>query len=332
MRIRIVVLMCLGMLAAEAALGTLGRKSTTRVVVKGIDGRPLEGMEVGISYPDYGGNNFVSGNGSTDSEGVYEFSGKAYREVFYTVRREGYYFTHGTASISKGKGQAMETLDSLEIQLVAKEIRNRIPMLATRNFRPILPPPGTRVGFDFFKNELVEPYGKGEKADVFFLITGEYEDRYNHNSLLTIEFPNEGDGLVEFEMDVKQGSVLESAHEAPVDGYELNKLTRKSVRTIKGLWPERPGHVEYERVNDVRENVGYYIRIRTELDEEGRIASAHYGKIYGDLDFFGAYPEGSYVTANAYYINPTAMDRNVEADTSSSLLDGIEEFDIPKTP
>jgi hypothetical protein len=64
----------------------------------------------------------------------------------------------------------------------------------------------------------------------------------------------------------------------------------------------------------------YYFRVRTALDHQGNVVSAHYGKIYGDFMQF------------RYYFNPTPNDRNVEFDTKQNLVGGIESFEQVREP
>lgn len=303
------------------------KKTPVEVEIQVVDevGVPIPSIEVKISYMTLlDSEKAVRESKLSDEEGRVRFRGNGYKRVSVYVEQSGYYGYRDYLRIE-------DLPESPEIRVVLKKVRNPIVMLATKRFRHVVPA-GTRVGFDFFRNDLVEPHGKGEHADVFFSISGEFEDRKNHDSLLSIEFANEGDGLVSFGMDYSQGSILESGHVAPPEGYQREKRTRKMAKEITGLDPERPGYVKYESLDEVDEGIGHYIRIRTVLDENGEIVSAYYGKVYGDFDFFGAHPDGSFVRADAYYINPTPNDRNVEAVPGESLLEGIDRLDQPNWP
>ncbi len=60
--------------------------------------------------------------------------------------------------------------------------------------------------------------------------------------------------------------------------------------------------------------------MRSALDQQGNVVSAHYGKIYGDFMQF------------TYYLNPTPNDRNIEYDPKQNLLGGIQSFEQVSQP
>ena len=58
------------------------------------------------------------------------------------------------------------------------------------------------------------------------------------------------------------------------------------------------------------------LRTRTRCDDDGKIVSANYSKIYGPIRFNGMFVhEGS-------YFNPNENDPNLEADTTVNLMPG----------
>jgi hypothetical protein len=57
-------------------------------------------------------------------------------------------------------------------------------------------------------------------------------------------------------------------------------------------------------------------RVRTEMDQQGRIVNAQYGKIYGPFKF----AQGPKKLVDfTYYFNPTPNDRNLEFDGEHNL-------------
>ena len=58
------------------------------------------------------------------------------------------------------------------------------------------------------------------------------------------------------------------------------------------------------------------IRTRTKCDDNGRVVSAHYAKIYGPIGFGGEF------TCTGLYFNPNDNDTNLEADTKINLMSG----------
>ncbi len=99
-------------------------------------------------------------------------------------------------------------------------------------------------------------------------------------------------------MDTIQNSGLDpfTCDEAPTTDYEP-KLIRATS--------DHPGQT---LVFDYDSNRAYFFRVRTVLDEKGRVKSALYGKIYGDFNSF------------YYYLNPTPNDTNIEFDPNQNLL------------
>jgi hypothetical protein len=120
-----------------------------------------------------------------------------------------------------------------------------------------------------------------------------------------VRFPHPGDGI-QFVLARNGGSPrpwqeatsdLESAQMAPESGY-------------RPVW----SYSRSDPRGDGSSQVGY-LRIRTQLDDEGRILHAWYGKIYGD---------GSFVLSQRalrinYYVNPDGT-RYVEWDPKRNLI------------
>lgn len=128
-----------------------------------------------------------------------------------------------------------------------------------------------------------------------------------------ISFPNEGDGLVEFYQEENDYSELISNQRAPEDGYEW---TRSWVNRLYPR-PENPRYDEHE--DDFDEDRHFYVRVRTELDSQGNVIQAHYGKIYNDIRFYPG--SGDSIMEFKYFLNPEANKRGVEFDREQNLLD-----------
>ena len=69
----------------------------------------------------------------------------------------------------------------------------------------------------------------------------------------------------------------------------------------------------------------YCFRIRTERDENGKVKSSLYGKIYGDPSFFlegsDRWKQKICGISYLYYLNPAPNDRNLEWDRKTNLCD-----------
>jgi hypothetical protein len=77
---------------------------------------------------------------------------------------------------------------------------------------------------------------------------------------------------------------------------------------------------------------GYFIRVRTQLDEQGNVKSALYGKIPGNFRFYAGTKAPRAGMGFDYYLNPTPNDRNVEFDPKQNLLKGIKSFERVREP
>ena len=71
---------------------------------------------------------------------------------------------------------------------------------------------------------------------------------------------------------------------------------------------------------DKRRNFAF--GIKPHRDENGKITSAYYGKIYGNINFkklFGVDVESAATTSFLCRLNPTPNDRNLEWDMKNNL-------------
>ncbi len=242
--------------------------------------------------------------------------------------QDGWYSTSERVIWKKSNEQG-DKLREAEIRAIIKPIKNPIPMIARNNVRIRTPEFGERYGFDLEMGEAVPPFGKGKTSDIELKLTGKRVDSADPEKEVIafrseISCPNEGDGFVEFSVaDTKEfskGSALPSAHEAPEVGYE-DKIVRIAETDAEG----RIGRLTNQ--SNLDEQKCYYFRVRTRKDTDGRIVSAHYGKMYGPLEIRPALKRyGHDVTKGQggfyiqyLYFNPVSNDRNVEFDPKRNL-------------
>ena len=162
----------------------------------------------------------------------------------------------------------------------------------------------------------VAPHGKGKSSDLIFTLKELVP--FNGSTqpfdyVLVVTFANEGDGIRSV---LAENSALRTPRYAPEGGYEP-KFEKQMAIFTEG----KP--MKY----DMREDQNYFFRVRTVLDEQGRIKSALYGKISGDIKF-GV----NRVLRFNYYLNPTSLDRNLEFDPQRNLftrLRSLEEINEP---
>lgn len=169
-----------------------------------------------------------------------------------------------------------------------------------------------KLSYDLIKGAWLPPHGDGETCDIQFVfnenVLGWKEDKgYDgtfvmklYRTTAAISMPGRGNGIVEMPSRDNAGIKLRIA---PVDGFG-NSLTR-----WRGWFGGGDG-----TKTDSDKNRCYAFRIRTEYDENGKIKSAYYGKIYNDFDISSL--EG---VRFLYYLNPKSNDRNLEWDMQSNL-------------
>jgi len=289
-----------------------------QVRISDLDGNPVVGAQVGAFFPHvYGAGASVKGESKkalTDEKGKATLSARTASSVGGGAQKDGHYrtqFEEVDFMQMREEGKPLKA----EREIILKKIMNPIPLVARQFPELVVPRENDTCGFDFEIGDWVEPRGKGKKADIIFNITGSYTSYKEFDAALEITFPNEGDGLVRFGGEQNIGSELISDYLAPESGYmpELKLAKRAAAGQTTSQWLEesKPGS-------------NYYFRVRTVLDDKGKVVSTHYGKIYGRFEF-GRYKkaESLYLKSGIYYFNPTANDRNVEFDRSKNLATDV---------
>jgi len=247
-------------------------------------GQPIEDADVLLTFLlSEGANQYA---GVTSDKGVVKAMRRGTLQLIVEVTKEGFYDT-----FFKG------TRGDQEVKVVLREKKNPIPMYAKktelRDFKGKFS--GIWVGYDFIIGDYVSPYGKGQFRDFEFYYTYERVDFFNNKYNLEIRFPNADDGLFSFEVE-DYTSQFKSDYLAPEGGYK-NELKFYEYRSRND-----------PIISNIDKNRSYYFRVRTQLDNEGKIFSALYGKLYGD------FPDLH------YYLNPNDNDRNVEFDPRQKLF------------
>ena len=170
---------------------------------------------------------------------------------------------------------------------------------------------------DMLNGDWLPPVGNGERADIVLtrlpredlgigtnprgITASAYRDA------MTVKFVGEDNGLVEVACSDGAGIKIRNA---PANGYRQDYICWKS----RGKDLQRSSHFDNRR--------NFAFRIRTERDEKGKITSAYYGKIYGDIDFkklMGVKVEAVAAPSFLYYLNPTPNNRNLEWDMKNNL-------------
>lgn len=156
------------------------------------------------------------------------------------------------------------------------------------------------VGFDILESDWVAPYGNGKVADFVFTFSKNTEQRV-FSYVLT--FSNERDGIAECQFSKVWQSVFQWPYKAPLDGYAsvMERMTGFN-RSKASISPEK----KIRKQNAVN----YIFRIRTELDDEGNIKSALYGKISGEIAL-STKPKDE--LRFSYWLNTDPLSRSLES-------------------
>ena len=200
------------------------------------------------------------------------------------------------------------------IPLFVKQIFSRASASVSSNYFDI---GKGKMQFDMIKGSFLPPIGRGEYADIVFTRL-EREDlgigttfkgsitAPAYRDSMSIRFTGEDNGLVEVPSEKTAGIKIRTA---PENGYTPDYLVAKG----------RDKNVKYFSSSNPDRNFAF--RIRTKKDKNGKIVSAYYGKIYGDIEIKKPYTVEVSVAAPSfmYYLNPKSLDRNLEWDMKTNL-------------
>jgi hypothetical protein len=308
----------------KACLHGAEAKVTLRVIDS--KGRPVPEAEVKVAFsprdPKEAGKKLT---GFTDKEGLFVATGKTTYDIFYSACKTNFYLTvrkypfywRGTECVKDGRWIPWNPT----LEVVLKEKRKSIPMY-TKIAEVILPEQDKPFGYDMQAGDLVEPYGKGKYRDIVLTYFFNYPKDISAESIsrLCVATSQPNDGISLNSKDT--WSDFKSLHEAPENGYSTNLLliTRYNEQKL----------VEKKEVS---QNDYLIVKSRVKMDNEGRIISANYGKIYGEIIYGGTEKnlKGGMVRL-CYYFNPTPNDRNLEFDCKNNLFNMAWGDSWPREP
>lgn len=279
-------------------------------------GRPVPDAEIAISTfyqwePGEGFGRDVSRifTGITNADGLVTIIGESLRGDFsYGPGSKAGYYAGGDGKyrFTELKNGRWEPWNPV-VEILMKPVVNPIPMYARKIGDGVpfeIPGINKPFGFDLVAGDWVAPHGKGKSLDIIFTLKELVPFTAStkpFDYVLAVTFSNEGDGI---QSVLAENSILRTPRNAPEGGYEPN-LEKRMAIFVEG----KP--MKY----DTREDQNYFFRVRTVLDEKGRIKSALYGKISRDIRF-GV----NRVLRFTYYLNPTSLDRNMEFDPERNLF------------
>lgn len=270
-------------------------------------GNVVTGATVQVSF-GRGDSQWIKG--ASNINGLYTVEGRSSRKILYFVDKAGYYQTDseysygvGNVMLEDGKWYPWNPTNTV----ILKPVKSPVAMYArscdaTKDL--IIPLKGTNVAFDLEKDEWVAPHGQGQNCDLIVNCDEQASDPWNGFRKLTLTFgTNTLDGVRRCKLD--SFSRMRSIYQAPVDGYEKT-VTWTLERTSEKMDINEPPHDEY-----------FVFRVRTEVDDQGKIVKANYGKIYGPVQYGNL--GGRLVLRMMYYFNPEVNSRNLEFDPKKNL-------------
>lgn len=265
-------------------------------------GTPIEGVSFeGWKYLEYDKEHGERYSYITDKDGCVSVRGFCGEWFSAVVRKFGYYTSsyeikYPNRAIAKslvnGKWQPYGETRTV----VLKKIKNPIEMVkAPRRINKAISF-GDWYGYDLVLNDWIVPYGKGEQSDVLVRLGfNAKNDTSDFCTTMDLCFTNNPYcGVYRKSKDIM--SEFKSDYAADTNDVYKTEVSFKFERN-----PHQP-------MIDTRLDRDSYLvfRIRARVDEEGRLISAHYGKVYGLWSFFGAMNVGT------LYFNPTPNDTNLE--------------------
>jgi len=187
----------------------------------------------------------------------------------------------------------------------------------------------TEVGYDAELLEPMPPHGQGKHTDFTIRVTSVFRGFENANlerravvdseiktfsfdegkvrygnwtHSVTYRFPNKGDGIV-LSPQFWPYCKLTVPQKAPEDGYSPELTLKEEVRQVYKL-------STLSNYREKLQNNGMFLRVRTQLDKDGNVVSAHYAKLVS--------PQGA-GNGFKFFYNPTPNDRNLEYDLKTNL-------------
>ncbi len=299
-----VLFLCLFATLSTQAMGDLPHTKVTVRVVDSETGLPISGAEVNTRFlvKDYWDrpDEYVEKNVLTDEEGICVLenedlspgqSGRVLLDGFYTSNFK---------AMCAGKSKVFNRWEpwNQKTEVKMRQIKNPVRMIYQQIFRKKIPVKEGRVGFDLQEADWVSPYGQGKESDFIFTLTTVTEPKQGLEYSIT--FTNPMDGIQEYTPAEEVNSTYIFPYNAPTNGY-ASMLTK--YRLLK--YPVLPDHP----ANNLKEDVSYIFRVRTAVDEGGKIISANYGRIQGEVVL-----SDTPLIDMQYWFNPDPQSRSLESD------------------
>lgn len=283
---------------------TKGARARVSLKVVNDEGGPVSSAKVRVQM----GMNFEERSywidGETDENGAFLVDGVTTgnkiaiglsKDGYYNSNRELHFTRMGSEhAVKDGKWQPW----GKEERIVLRKIKNPIA-LECRELILQVPATNKWVGFDMCKGSFVHPYGEGR--DVDFEINVKWDGLSKTLSKyceMEVLFPGKGNGFYFV------SKMPESDYANVMGASSKNVYDKASLK-----WAERKDG-EYLRGNSIWNEFDAVVRLRSQLDEQGKLIFAN----YADLRTLEVSPSkrGCPLLNLSYVFNPTPNDTNLE--------------------
>ncbi len=312
------------LLVIHSFLMAAGLAGERKIVVLDEAGRGAEGAQVEavLTPPDDPRlSSVTTQTGRTDAAGIFRFQADDKMILSRVKARQAGCFT-ADADHRHGLGRP-ET--GSELTLTLPRLTELVP-LHYREVQLVGLPKAKWVGFDAEVGDAIAPWGRGMITDFNFMVSieqigwtesaeamamlrrtaegarmddSEWASAYGRfRGVIRLSFPRTGDGIMPTPAFWPYCRLKMPAL-APADGYAGEK------------------NLPFDTLNvsePADQHTGYYLRLRSQLDGENRMTSAHYAKIHGRIE------AGPGRVAFRFYYNPRAGDRRLAMDVGRNLL------------
>lgn len=315
------LVLCMGILPCHSEVTTAYRLAIrhgaeARYVYKVIDdeGLPVPDAWAHVCFRSYG---IVEDNAEwsvrSGSNGMFEVAHRVNERVSVGADKVGYYHAHDEVrylespvhKVSNGRWQPYGE----ERTLVLKRIRNPHMMIGpARPRQRKIPAWGKWLGFDLERHAFLSPYGEGVHADVLLKFTLDERSARDWDCEMEVSFTNSPyAGAYQMRKDLRSG--MASTYEADTNAVYSSKFVYRYSRDENGSHVDRTlGADDY-----------LVFRIRTQVDSDGRLRSARYGKLYGPWQFADA----GGVKISGVFLNVKDNEINLEDQRTVDLLKNV---------
>jgi hypothetical protein len=295
-----------------------------KIALQDEEGRRLAGAQVEavLTPPDDPRlSSTITRTGQTDADGGFRFIAED-RMVLARVRakRPG----HHSADMDHRHGLGRPSASG-ERTLTLPHVTELVPL----NYREVSLsglPTGKRIGFDAEVADAIAPWGKGKVADFDFQIESEQVGwTESAEALAILRRTGEGARLDDREWAEAYGRFRGRLHLSfshPGDGLrETPSFWPYCLLKMPALAPQE-GYAGEKTIlfdtlpiaESAHDFTGTYLRLRTQLAADGRIISAHYAKIHGQII------TGPGRVTFRFYYNPRVDDRRLALAPGRNLL------------